>query len=39
MIKMIKDMEVLYLGMRGSYVKPNKGFVINTTRMTICELL
>lgn len=39
MIKNIKDMEVLYLKMRGSYVKPNKSFVTNTTRMTICELL
>ena len=39
MIKSIKDMEVLYLKMRGSYVKPNKSFVTNTTRMTICELL
>lgn len=39
MIKSIKDMEIIYLRMRGSYTKPNKGFVTNTTRMTICELL
>lgn len=39
MIKSLKDMEIVYLRMRGSYVKPNKDFVTNTSRMTVCELI